>query len=117
GVHKGESIEPLSRSGNNPRNFEVRDRVVGMERCEQDRAVNARLLCTVKVLLQRRICVPRARQTVAFSRVAVTIDDHCTACDACRAWVNILSTPSRPFTGSHTLPNCVFIACMIWVLR
>ena len=75
-MHEGKAIEFVRPAGNDPRDGAVGDRVIGMKGGEQDRAIDPRPRRTHHVLFERRGRVPGAGQSVAFSGVAVAVDDH-----------------------------------------
>jgi hypothetical protein len=76
-VDEGESVKAIGTAPDNPRDFAIGGRVVGMKGGEQHRAVNARSGRPPQIFCDRRIGVPGAGQPVAFSGMTMAIYDHC----------------------------------------
>jgi hypothetical protein len=76
-MDEGESVKAIGTTPDNPREFAICGRVIGMKGGEQHSAVNARSGRPRQIFSERRIGVPRAGQPVAFSGMTMAINDHC----------------------------------------
>ena len=75
-MHEGEPEEPVRVAGHDRGHLAVRDRVVGVEGGEQYRPRDSRGRRAAQVPVQLRAGVPRSGESVAGTRVAVTVDNH-----------------------------------------
>jgi hypothetical protein len=75
-MDEDESVKAVGTAPDNPRDFAIGDRVIGMKGGEQRRAVNARSGGPPQIFCERRIGIPRAGQPVAFSGMTMAINDH-----------------------------------------
>jgi hypothetical protein len=76
-MDEGESVKAIGAAPDDPRDFAIGGRVVGMKGGEQHRAVNARSGRPRQIFCERRIGVPRAGQPVAFPGMTMAVNDHC----------------------------------------
>ena len=71
-----EAVQPAARGADDARDPPVGDGVVRMERREHHRALDPRARRAGEVAAEARLGVPRPRQAVAETGVAVAVDDH-----------------------------------------
>ena len=76
GMDEGQPIEAVRPARDDARDLAVRDRIVGMKRRKDDRAVDAGPGGPAQVLFKRRRGVPGTGQPIAFSGMAMAVDDH-----------------------------------------
>src|SRR5260370_38951603 len=75
-VDERKTIAPVAPPGHDSRHLAVGDDIVGMECREEDRPVDSSDGGPAKILPQRCCRIPGAGQPIAFTRMAVTIDNH-----------------------------------------
>ena len=95
-VDEREAVEAAARRVHDARDAPVRDGVVGVERREDDGAIDAGPRRALEVPREVRLRVPRTGQTVSDTGVTVTVDDHLCAADA-------RSGPAGPGRGASEL--------------
>jgi hypothetical protein len=76
GMHEGKAQKPAWILGRNPGCIGVCLLIVTVKRRENNCFLNSRCLCPLEVEFDRGAGAPGASQQVAFSSVAVAVNDH-----------------------------------------
>src|SRR5579872_1399068 len=106
GVNERESVETVRLAGDDPGDFAIGDRVIGMERWKQHGLPDPCPRRAFQVPVERRVGVPWSRETIAFTGVAVAIDDHFDAPIPIMKWIDVCMPRAKVGKWSFSFGAC-----------